>query len=242
MILRQYIGNGITSLLAVIFLTIALLTFGYAQYFDRLFIIFLLSLIFFNIHNANIISIALIFLLERFFEEIIFFSSSYLFIKPLIYLLSLWLIKLFWYDKLIRRIILPTVLMCIIGEIYWYLIDYNAPRMHSYIAMLMLNMVTRHLIFLRIPIFKKFQTLSFIKNIVRLPLKHTSVDIQLYSLAMVNILVVVIMIVEYLLRHLTSLEPLFIYNFYSETVHVLSATTLFLIVNFIIKSNYKFAA
>ena len=91
-------------------------------------------------------------------------------------------------------------------------------------------------------IFKKFQTLSFIKNIVRLPLKHTSVDIQLYSLAMVNILVVVIMIVEYLLRHLTSLEPLFIYNFYSETVHVLSATTLFLIVNFIIKSNYKFAA
>ena len=40
MILRQYIGNGITSLLAVIFLTIALLTFGYAQYFDRLLNIF----------------------------------------------------------------------------------------------------------------------------------------------------------------------------------------------------------
>lgn len=242
MILRQYIGTGITSLLAVLFLTIALLSFGYAQYYDRLFIIFLFGLICFNIHNANIISIALIFLFERSLEEIVFFSSSYLFIKPLIYLLSLWLIKLFWYDKLIRRVILPTVIICIISEIYWCLTDYKAPRIHSYIAMLMLNMATRHLIFLRIPIFRKFQRLAFIKSTVTQPLKHTSVDMQLYSLAMVNIVVVTTMIAEYLLRHLTPLKPLFIYNFYSETVHILSAATLFFIVNFIIKSNYKFTA
>lgn len=242
MILRQYIEDGITSLLAVVFLTIALLTFGYAQYFDRLFIVCLLGLILFNIHNANIISIALIFLLERFLEEIVFISSSFLFIKPLIYLLSFGLIKLVWYDKLVRRVILPTLVICIITEIYWYLTGYNAPRMHSYVAMLMLNMVTRHLIFLRIPVFKTFKILPIFKGIITLPLKHTSVDISLYSLTMVNIIVVVAMIAEYLLRHLTLLEPLFIYNFYSGAVHFLSTATLFFIVNFLIKSNYKFTA
>ncbi len=242
MIFRQYVSSGITNILAIAFLTVALLTFGYAQYFDRLFIVFLLGLILFNITNANIISIALIFLLERFLEEGVFFSSSYLFIKPLIYLLSLWLIKQFWYDSLIRRVILPTIATCIICEIYWYLTSYNAPRVHSYIAMLMLNMVTRHLIFLRIPIFKRLQSLSFIKNTVTLPLKQISIDLPLYSLAKVNILVVVAMIVEYLIRHLSPFEPLVIYSIYSFIVHLLSAVTLFFIVNFIVKSNYKINA
>jgi len=242
MILRQYIGTAVTSILAITFLTSSLLTFGYAEYYDRLFIIFLIGLICFNARNANIMSIALIFLFERFLEEIVFFSSSYLLIKPVIYLLSIGLIKLFWYDKLIRRVVFPTVVISIISEIYWYLTDYTAPRIHSYIAMLMLNMATRHLIFLRIPIFKKFQTMPFIKNTVTSPLNHTSIDMPLYSMVMVNIIVVVAMIAEYLLRHLTLLEPLFIYNSYAEIVQVLSIATLFLIVNFLIKSNYKFSA
>jgi len=242
MILRQYIGSGITNLLAVLFLTIALLTFGYAQYFDRLFILFLLGLILFNISNANIISLALIFLLERFLEEVVFFSSSYLVIKPLIYLLSLWLIKMFWYDPLIRRIISPTIALCIICEMYWYVTDYSAPRIHSYIAMLLLNMITRHLIFLRVPLFKKLQAIALIKSIVSQPLKQTAVDLPLYSLAMVNILVIITMIVEYLTRYLTGLTPLFVYKYYPYTMQILAAITLFLLTNFVVKSTFKIKA
>ncbi len=242
MIFRQYVSSGITNILAIAFLTVALLTFGYAQYFDRLFIVFLLGLILFNITNANIISIALIFLLERFLEEGVFFSSSYLFIKPLIYLLSLWLIKQFWYDSLIRRIILPTIIICVICEVYWYTTDYNAPKIYYYIAMMSLNIITRHLIFLRVPLFRKFQAIPRIQKIISQPLKQTSVDLPLYTLAMVNILVIVTMISEYLVRHLTSLDPLFFYSLYSEVVHLLSVVTLFFIVQFIIKSTYKINA
>ena len=59
---------------------------------------------------------------------------------------------------------------------------------------------------------------------------------------MVNILVIVTMISEYLVRHLTSLDPLFFYSLYSEVVHLLSVVTLFFIVQFIIKSTYKINA
>lgn len=242
MIFRQYIGSAVTNLLAVLFLTIALLTFGYAQYFDRLFILFLLALIVFNIKNANIISIALIFLFERFFEEVVFFFSTYLYIKPLIYLSSLWLIKMFWYDPLIRRVILPTIITCILCEIYWFITNYSAPRIHSYIAMLLLNMITRHLIFLRVPLFNQLHAIALIKNIVTQPLKQTSVDLPLYTLAMVNILVVIAMIAEYLIRHLTGLTPLFIYKYYPYIMQLLAAVTLFLLANFVVKSTYKIKA
>lgn len=242
MIFRQYIGSAVTNLLAVLFLTIALLTFGYAQYFDRLFILFLLALILFNTSNANIISIALIFLFERFFDEVVFLFSTYLYIKPLIYLLSLGLIKLFWYDLLIRRVILPTIITCIICEIYWSITHYNAPRIHSYIAMLLLNMITRHLIFLRVPLFMPVQAIAFIKKIVTQPLKHTAIDLPLYTLAMVNILVVIAMIAEYLIRHLTGLTPLLVYNYYPYIMQFLAVVTLFLLTNFVVKSTYKIKA
>lgn len=242
MIFRQYVSSGITNILAIVFLTIALLTFGYAQYFDRLFIIFLLGLILFNIHNANIISIAIIFLLERFLEEVVFFSSSYLFIKPLIYLLSLWLIKLFWYDSLIRRIILPTIIICVICEVYWYTTDYNAPKIYYYIAMMSLNIITRHLIFLRVPLFRKFQAIPRIQKIISQPLKQTAVDLPLYTLAMVNILVVVAMIAEYIVRHLAGFSALFVYNYYPYTMQFLAVVTLFLLTNFVVKSTYKITA
>jgi hypothetical protein len=242
MIFWQYIGSTITNLFAVLFLTIALLTFGYAQYFDRLFILFLLGLILLNTSNANIISIALIFLFERFFDEIVFFFSTYSYIKPIIYLLSLGLIKLFWYDQLIRRVILPTIIICIICEIYWSATSYNAPRIHSYIAMLLLNMITRHLIFLRLPLFTQVQAIIIIKNIVTQPLKQTSIDLPLYTLAMVNILVIVSMISEYLIRHLTGFTPLFVYKFYPYIMQFLAVATLLLLINFVVKSTYKIKA
>lgn len=242
MILRQYIGSATTNILAVVFLTIALLSFGYAEYFDRLFIIFLLGLILFNLTNANIVSIAFIFLFERSLEELVFFFSTYLYVKPLIYLLSLWLIRALWYDKLIKYVILPTIVTCIICELYWYTTLYNAPKIHFYIAMMSLNMITRHLIFLRVPIFRKFQVLTLAQKVVKQPLQQTSVDLPLYTLSMINILVIFAMIAEYLIRHITTLEPLFIYNKYSQAVHLLSAATMFLITNFIVKSTYKISA
>lgn len=242
MILRQYIGSATTNILAVVFLTIALLSFGYAEYFDRLFIIFLLGLILFNLTNANIVSIAFIFLFERSLEELVFFFSTYLYVKPLIYLLSLWLIRALWYDKLIKYVILPTIVTCIICELYWYTTLYSAPRIHSYIAMLMLNMITRHLIFLRVPIFKKFENLSFIKQMLSQSLKQVSVDLQLYSLARINILVIIIMIAEYLIRHLTGINSILMYEYYPYIVQSLTVAILFLLTNFLIKSTYKINA
>jgi len=241
-ILKQYISDTVTNVLAITFFVVALLSFGYAEYFDRLFIAFLLGASILNIKNANVLSIALIFLFERSIEEIIFFSSTLSFIKPLIYLLSLYVMRKLWYDGFVKRFVLPTIVVCIVCEVYWYLTGYNAPRIHSYIAMLMLNMITRHLIFMRVPLFKSYQAKLLGKKTFSVTLQQTSVDLPLYSLAMGNALVVIAILAEYLVRHLTSFNPLVIYDLYPYMAHLLTTATLFFITLLIIKSNPKLSA
>ena len=242
MLLRHYINDGVTNVLAVTFFTLALLSFGYAEYFDRLFIAFLFGLFVLNKNNANIISIVVIFLFERLFEEVIFWGSTYPIVKPLIYLLSLSLLRILWYDANVKRFVFPVILICLSCEFFWYATSYNAPRIHSYLAMLMLNMATRHLIFLRVPLFKRYQSMPLINKHIAIPLKQISLDWQLYSLAMVNGAVVIVLIGEYLIRHLTHFSPLLVYEFYPYVMQLLAVATLFFITRFIVKSKHKISA
>jgi|GEM_PF-1682218 len=242
MILRQYISDGVTNVLAIAFLVLAIFSFGYAEYFDRLFIAFLVGILIFNARNANIVSIALIFLLERSIEEVIFFSSTLPLVKPFIYLASLYLIRVLWYDPFIKRFVLPSIVLCLVSELYWHITAYNAPRLHSYIAMLMLNMVTRHLIFMRVPIFQKLQIRPLWQKQLTTPVTQIPIDLPLYSLAMGYGLVVIAMLGEYLIRHMTSFSPLVVYDFYPYAMQLLAVATLFFITHFIIKPDHKITA
>ena len=239
MFIKQYINNWITNVLAVTFLTLALLSFGYAEYFDRLFIVYLIGVAALNIKNANIISIVLIVLFERFLEEIVFFSSSNVLAKPLIYLLSLFLVKKLWYDLLSKRMILPVIIVCILCEIYWYTTSYNAPKIHSYVAMLMLNMITRHLIFLRVPIFDKTLSNNQFQKYMTIKLKQIPLDLQLYSISMLSCVVITAIISEYLLRHIFHINSLVVYEYYSYFMQSLTVAILFFITNYCFKSVYK---
>jgi hypothetical protein len=242
MFIRQYFNNWITNVLAITFLTLALLSFGYAEYFDRLFITYLICIFIFQIRNANTVSIVLIILCERFLEEIIFLTSSNVVSKPLIYLLSLFLVKKLWYDFLSKRLILPTITICILCEIYWYATSYSPPKIHSYIAMLILNMITRHFIFLRIPSFKKIISTNQFQKHITIQLKAIPLDLQLYTISMLSCVVVFTIIAEYLLRHVFHINSLVVYEYYSYFMHALTVSILFFITNYTVKSVYKIIA
>jgi len=242
MFIRQYVNNWITNVLAVSFLTLALLSFGYAEYFDRLFIVYLICIALFNIRNANTVSIVLIILFERFLDEIVFLTSSNVLAKPLIYLLSLFLIKKLWYDPLSKRVILPTIVVCILCEIYWYATSYNAPRIHSYVAMLMLNMITRHLIFLRVPFFEKTAPINQLQKKMAIKLEQTSLDLQLYSISMLSCVVITTIIGEYFLRHIFHINSLVVYEYYSYFMQLLAVAILFFITNYSVNSIYQISA
>jgi len=242
MFIKQYVNNWITNILAITFITLALLSFGYAEYFDRLFIASLICIALFNVRDANIVSIVLVILSERFFEEIIFFTSSYALAKPLVYLLSLFLVKKLWYDPLSKRIILPTIIFCILCETYWYATSYSAPRIHSYVAMLMLNMITRHLIFLRVPFFEKTAPINQLQKKMAIKLEQTSLDLQLYSISMLSCVVITTIIGEYFLRHIFHINSLVVYEYYSYFMQLLAVAILFFITNYSVNSIYQISA
>ena len=242
MILRQYVSDGVTNVLAIIFCILAMISFGYAEYFDRLFIVFLVGILLLNFTNANAVSVVAIFLFERLIEEGIFFSSTLYLAKPIVYLGAVLIVRQLWYDSVVKYFVAPTLVACIACEIYWYASQYSAPRMHSYIAMLCLNVITRHLLFLRVPIFSKLFDVSRIKLDFVEPLKQVNLDWQLYRLSMVNCLVVVAMIGEYLIRHLTGIKVLVVYDVYPYLMQTIAILTLFFITLFIVKSVYKIDA
>ncbi len=235
-------NNWFTHIFAICFLTLALLSFEYAEYFSLVFIIFLLGLILRNLTNANIISVALILLLERFLEHFILLTLIYPLTKPVIYILSLYIAYKLKYDSLTRHIILPTIIIGGICEIYWFYTKYNAPILQGYIALLILNGITRHLIFMRVPTFKKYQAIPYFQKKVTSTLSQTSFDLPLYILAQINMILIAMMIGEYLIRHLTPFSPLFVYKHYSEIAHILTFMAVFFITTFIFQSKFKIKA
>ncbi len=235
-------NNWFTHLFAICFLTLALLSFEYAEYFSLVFIIFLLGLILRNLTNANIISVALIFLLERFLEQFILLTSIYPVTKPIIYMLSLYIAYKLKYDPLTRHIILPTIVIGISCEFYWLYNGYNAPKLDWFIALLILNAITRHLIFMRVPTFKKYQAIPYFQKRLTSPLSQASFDLPLYRLAQINMILITMMIGEYLIRHLSPLNPLVVYKYYSEMVHMLTFMAVFFITTFLFQSKFKMKA
>lgn len=230
MFIRQYINNWITNILAITFLTLALLSFGYAESFDRLFIVYLIGVAVLNIKNVNIITIIGILMIERLVEELVFFSNTLDIAKLTTYILSMFFLRYFWYDSVVKRIVLPVIVIASVVEIYWYKIGYESPRIHFYIGMVWLNIFTRHLLFMRVPISRQLT----LKNASQI-----SLDWQLYSLSKWNIIVIVMMIIEYMTRHLSSASSLVVYNSYPYAMQLLSIATLFFITNFFIKLRFK---
>ncbi|PAJ75768.1 hypothetical protein CJF42_03360 [Pseudoalteromonas sp. NBT06-2] len=233
MFIKQYINNWLTNVIAVTFLTLALLSLGNAEYFDRIFIVYLIGVASLNTKSVNILTIISILMFERLIEELVFFFNALYLAKLITYILSMFFIRYFWYDSIVKRLILPVIIVSYVAEVFWYKTGYESPRINFYIGMIWLNIITRHLLFLRVPITQKVIS----KNV-----SQTSLDWQLYSLSKWNIIVIVLMLTEYMIRHLTSFSPLSVYHSYPYTIQLLSVATLFFITNFAIQLRFKINA
>lgn len=233
MFIRQYINSGVTYVLAIVFLSFAIFSFGYAEYFDRLFIIYLIAVAILNSKNVNILTIVGILMFERLLEELIFFSNTLGIAKFATYALSMLFLRFFWYDSIVKRLVLPVIVISSVAEIYWYTIGYESPRIHFYVGMIWLNVLTRHLLFIRTPSCRQLT----LKGVAQ-----TSLDLQLYSLSKWNVIFITIMIAEYIVRHLSYVTSLIIYHSYPYAMHFLSVFALFYITNHIFNSSFKMNA
>jgi len=228
-----WIEKGISTLLLLIFVFLGFLSFGYPLYFDRLFLVILSILIISYNFSKNLFFIGLILLVGRLAEELIYQIYSYEFTKVIIYLLGLITIYKMRLDKYVVYLITIFLTFCIVAEIYWYLIGYNSPAVHYYIALLCLNSLIRYFLICRVHLVNQHSSIE----VYSIPL-----DFSLYNIIGVSNWIISIMTFEYLFRHITSYPITLMYDAYSYLNQFVSVVILYLIVSFITKSRFKLLA
>jgi hypothetical protein len=233
LLVKYWASNTIVTLLISTFIYLGYLSFGYPVYFDRLFIIVLLILVSTFKVNKNLFLIGLILLLERILSTLLFEVTSLLLTKVLTYSVCFYIVYKLTFDKQVKFLLLPVVIISILAELYWYFIEYTAPYIHTYIALMCLNLVTRYFLIFKVHIFKR----TFPDSIFSLPL-----DFSLYKVAGLYNLVLTAMISEYLIRHLTFYNPMIIYFNYSFLTQLAALGTLYLIFLYIFQSSFRLKA
>ena len=233
-------------LLAVAVICFGYLSFGSADYFDRLFIVVIFVLFAFYMEslksdffeNINTVIILAILLIERIVEEIAFYTNVIAAQQIIIYLCAAIVFYKQKHDAWVRFLYFPITLLAGIISVYWYYTEYDAPNVHYSIAMLLLNVLVRQAFMMRVFNIKRLMKNKYAqKNATIL-----QIDRDFMSIAKLNALLAVAMILEYLVRHFLLINSLTIYYSYSFLAHILSTISLFLIVDHLFNKHYMLTA
>jgi len=230
MILNLYLRKLLTPILVINFILIGVITFDYAEHFARWFVFGLLffTLIKINARDINMTGLLCIIIFERSIEEIAYLLLDNFNVKVFVYLSALIVLYIFKYDKLVKLFCIPLVALVILVELFWWFSGYDSPRLHPYVFMLLLNLITRHLLFMRVPLTDRYATGG----------KSLPLDWKIYGLAKWSVLVIGVMLIEYLIRHVTPLNPLNIYYIYTPLMHAIAVTTLFFVTDDYLRSRF----
>jgi hypothetical protein len=228
-----YIQRFAILLMSGLVITAGVFTLGNAEVFDRIFIGVISILIVYFRNNKNIACIFLILLLGRVFEEIIWitYSSESLY-KIITYAVSLVVLFMLKYDVLAKLMLVCLACICM-SEVYWYVTEYdNTPDLPWYTLIIMQDIVIRHLLFMRPAIFSQCST-----KMVSLPL-----DFQLYNLSGVFVILYMVVIYEYFVRHIFQIDLLVVFKLFPYLAQITSCAILWTILNFSLKRTSLFRA
>ena len=234
MILNLYFQKILTPILVISFVLVGIFTFDYAELFARWFLVgvIVFALVKLKARDVNMVGLIGIIIFERTVETIAHLIYSNFDAKVAIYLSAAAIMYGLRYDKLVKLLCIPIVILSILSELYWSYTDYEAPLIHAYVLMILLNLITRHLLFMRVPFTDKL-----IDGGKSLPL-----DWKFYDLAKWSVWVIAIMIAEYLVRHLTPLNSLFVYNAYTPLMHAIAVTSLYYLTDDYLRSRFILTA
>ena len=232
-LLKSYWIETIAPILLFgIFIILVYMSFGHPMYFDALFVVAMLAVFTTYKRNKNLFFNLMIFFIIRFILEGAFVFSDSELSKLLYYVSSIVLIILLKHDKHVIAIVAPVTLLSIGVELYWALTGYIGPDLHYYIISISLNCVLRFFLVFR----------SHIKWLSDVEAKSLPFEYTLYKLVAASNLVVVAMVLEYMVRHLTQLSPMFVYEAYSYVLQVIGLFVLYLFMKHALNIQYKLAA
>lgn len=219
MFIGIYAKKGLTSLLAGALIALSYNFFGDADYFDRLFLFIVGGLFILNIKKAAypVYYLIGVVFFERILEEPFYFAMQIEQLRYPIYTCVILSLVFFKHDPLVKFFLVPLAILTTLSELRWEWVNYNAPTVHFAWALICINLVTRYLVFNRLPITKKYLN----RNSHLDPL-----DMEIYSLAKYQVWVIGIFCLEYLVRHNTNFKPVLIYHLYTPVMHFVSCYLL----------------
>jgi hypothetical protein len=235
MILGPYVRRWGSVALAMVFTIVGLLTFEYEDYFNRasLCVYFLLLLFSIDKKDINFSGILGILIFELLATELIAFIYDYEGVKLVIYLLTPIVLFKLRYDTQVKYLCVPVIVFILLTEFYWLITDYPAPALHFIVAVLLVSLIAKHLFFLRVPLTKAY---------LKQESKPLPIDWSLYGLEKVTVCVVLAMLAEYLLRHITPSQSLVIYELYTPAIHLITVATAFFVLDHILSSKFTIKA
>lgn len=212
---NAFFWRFLSQFLAVLCICAGIVTFGNDVWFDRIFFISLIFTAIFCRKNVNVVVLVAIVFSTTIIEELFYLLDGfydYAWFKALLYSLFLVVAWLFRHDE-INKYLFPTIIsVCVVAEIYWYSLGYQAPRIVWYLLPYAFNLIVRFAIFMRFELVEHFfpgkEALCFSEFRVR--------DAHQWA-----IYACIAMIFEYLLRHIAKIEISVIYQIYSYAIQAI---------------------
>lgn len=215
MLLRAYLPKLITALFGGLFIAAGIITFNDAVLFDLLFIGVLVFTALICRKDINVLGvITIIFLLRALDEAVWFFINGNIETKLLLYSFSLGISYYLRHDWAAKLLLIVTLIISSI-EVYWFASAYPPPEIYWNIALIIVTLIARNLIFSRV---------SITENWFNLRSKSINLDWTIFRLYGLSLILQVAVVLEYLIRHLTNSPHLLV--FYSAIPYIMQVISI----------------
>lgn len=217
--IEYYYLNKFFFFLTPIALIILLYFYGNnPEYFDYIYIGALVFSGLFCWHEKDSFGAVIVLLGYNCLSKLVFKAPDEAFFWVVAYIISLG-IAAYYIDLLASKILLAIVMFTIGAELYWYMVEYSAKPMMSYwIALLSLTLWLKQILNNRI--FLMDELFGYTGG-------KLALDGHIGSVLNAYYLLIVLMIVEFYIRHLAGLKnALVVYNYFTPVTTFLSAVIL----------------
>ena len=231
-----YVLAAITRVVIASCIIIAgIATIGNGELFDRGFLFLLSAIIIYALvhKKVDLFTIAFILFAIAFFDETLYLLPAHSSMKLLLYITCVYCLFVLRDEPLVAKVAAPILLLSLIAEIYWFIIQYQAPQIFYYNTLIALNLIARRVIYIRLMYryhwFKDATTLVPLDRVI-----YNTSKWFVYSIAL--------LLIEYMLRHTTSVDSLYIYYIYPYFQHFALVYITLNLGEYTHKTIFKFSA
>lgn len=222
MFMQLVLQKSLTLVIACALIAGSILTFDNSILFDWLFFGTLTFVALLLHKNVNIVGIILIIVAAKMVDEAGWYLlSDTLLSKGLVYLafsVTLFIVK----EEEYRIPLAILLLLSLLSELYWAITDYSAPEIYWYFFELNLEVLVRHYLFMRV-----FFTSSLVPN----KSKSIELDVNIHDLITLFLFVNGLIILEFLMRHVLTIDIKVMWAINPYILHGLSVYMVYLILN-----------